>query len=699
MCGMDSDGNTLPRAVGSHISSVINTLGENENLYAPIKSQESLQEPFDSIQREELDHLISDKGRTHRGASKSKMDQKLKGTPECKNLDLKCMASRNLKSSKDEGHPRKQVKGENPNWIQSLEGTPPDSGHAKTWVCKNSACKAVLSSEDTFCKRCSCCICHLFDDNKDPSLWLVCASESGDYDSCGLSCHMECAIQHQKAGVVNLGQSLQIDGSYCCASCGKVSGILGSWKKQLAIAKDARRIDVLCYRISLSYRLLDGTSRFKALHDIVRDAKGKLENEVGPVTGVSAKMARGIVSRLSIAGEVQKLCCLAIEKAEDWLCSIAHSNPNEYSLPTACRFQFEDVTSSSLVIVLKETNLTESNAIKGYKLWYFKSREQPPEKVPVIFPRNQRRILISSLQPCSEYTFRIVSFTESGDFGHSESKCFTRSVEIIHKSSENSGVQGASSSAKRESKLPTTGPSGFKVRDLGKILRLAWAQEHGGPDGFCSDCAEEESCGVNGEVEPELTDPDHVHHSVSCGLNLNVLSALDMNAEFVVPIGDSQGADNGCNSDKNGLTRSGGSDDSQTCAVRHAGEVPAVESNVCRKRAAIASEEIYDSDSTLVNVSPPRFLNRSGRLDDYYEYCVKVVRWLECGGHIGRDFRMKFLTWFSLRSSEQERRVVHTFINTLVDDPGSLAGQLVDSFSGIITCKRLKGGSSNVLWH
>lgn len=78
----------------------------------------------------------------------------------------------------------------------------------------------------------------------------------------------------------------------------------------------------------MSYRLLDGTSRFKELHDIVGDAKAKLETEVGPVNGFSAKMARGIVSRLSVAGDVQKLCSVAIEKADTWLSDPSHTNPN-----------------------------------------------------------------------------------------------------------------------------------------------------------------------------------------------------------------------------------------------------------------------------------------------------------------------------------------------------------------------------------
>ena len=71
---------------------------------------------------------------------------------------------------------------------------------------------------------------------------------------------------------------------------------------------------------------MDGTSRFKELHKIVDDAKAKLETEVGPVNGVSAKMARGIVSRLSVAGDVQRLCSLAIEKADEWLSSNINSD-------------------------------------------------------------------------------------------------------------------------------------------------------------------------------------------------------------------------------------------------------------------------------------------------------------------------------------------------------------------------------------
>ena len=52
------------------------------------------------------------------------------------------------------------------------------------------------------------------------------------------------------------------------------------WKRQLVVAKDARRVDILCSGIDLSHRLLDGMTCFKELHQIVEDEKAKLETEV-----------------------------------------------------------------------------------------------------------------------------------------------------------------------------------------------------------------------------------------------------------------------------------------------------------------------------------------------------------------------------------------------------------------------------------
>lgn len=275
--------------------------------------------------------------------------------------------------------------------------------------------------------------------------------------------------------------------------------------------------------------------------------------------------------------------------------------------------------------------------------------------------------------------------------GHSEAKCFTKSVEIIQKHPEHNGAEGCSSNAKRETKLPASRSCGFKVRNLGKVLELAWAQEDGCCDGFYNE-VEEESCGGSGVLKPETAQEHEAEPSVVRRLDLNVASVPDLNADVVPSVEGSPDEENGCSSEKNGLARSG---DSQTI-----GEAPAVESRQeSRKRSVNPHEETCDGDSTLVNGSPLRFSNGLGQLDENYEYCVKVIRWLECTGHIEKDFRMKFLTWFSLRSTEQERRVVIAFIRTLAEEPSSLAGQLIDSFSEIVSCKRLRNGFCSQLWH
>ncbi|KAL0334391.1 UNVERIFIED_CONTAM: VIN3-like protein 2 [Sesamum angustifolium] len=92
----------------------------------------------------------------------------------------------------------------------------------------------------------------------------------------------------------------------------------------------------------------------------------------------------------------------------------------------------------------------------------------------------------------------------------------------------------------------------------------------------------------------------------------------------------------------------------------------------------------------------------SGIGDKDFEYYVKVIRWLECDGHIETTFRQKFLTWYSLRATPQEVRVVKVFIDTFIEDPESLAGQLIDAFSDVISnkrCSTVPAGFCTKLWH
>ena len=87
-------------------------------------------------------------------------------------------------------------------------------------------------------------------------------------------------------------------------------------KKQLLVAREARRVDTLCQRLSLCHRLLNGTKKHKELDEVVERAIEKLEEEVGPIIEGSAKFARGLVNRLSSSAEVLQLISSALEKAD-----------------------------------------------------------------------------------------------------------------------------------------------------------------------------------------------------------------------------------------------------------------------------------------------------------------------------------------------------------------------------------------------
>lgn len=94
-------------------------------------------------------------------------------------------------------------------------------------------------------------------------------------------------------------------------------------------AKETRRVAILCYRISLSKKLLSEDEKFQDVYQIVDEAVKKLEAEVGPLAGVPVGTGRGIVNRLSSGPEVQKLCSLAIDSLDTLLSTkILHHLPS-----------------------------------------------------------------------------------------------------------------------------------------------------------------------------------------------------------------------------------------------------------------------------------------------------------------------------------------------------------------------------------
>lgn len=119
------------------------------------------------------------------------------------------------------------------------------------------------------------------------------------------------------------------------------------------MAKETRRVDILCYRVSLSQKLLRGTAKYEKLWEIVDEAVKKLESEVGPLTGLPAKMGRGIVNRLSCGPEVQKLCGSALDLLDSMF-----SKPTFHPQPGSSSIQgiLVNCTSLKLITVVVTSN-------------------------------------------------------------------------------------------------------------------------------------------------------------------------------------------------------------------------------------------------------------------------------------------------------------------------------------------------------
>ncbi|CAA7409358.1 unnamed protein product [Spirodela intermedia] len=430
--------------------------------------------------------------------------------------------------------------------------------------CRNLACQAAMGVGEAFCKRCSCCICHKYDENKDPSLWLVCggSEDLSREGSCAMSCHLECALRHKKSGMADSGPAPKLDGAFYCVSCGKVNDLLGCWKKQLAVARDARRVDILCYRVSLAHKFLRGTERFQSLHSFVDAAMKKLEQEVGALDGLPVRMARGIVNRLSSGAEVQRLCADAI---------------------------------SLLGSILPR-----------------------PPQVEVLF-----------LQAAA------TTAGEEGGSPESETRSPKSSDPLVLSEGDESD---------------NTAPYG----DPGKL------SENGG-DGLAGGGGEEE------EEEPSSTIQTDSHKDSSNSTDLN--------------------------------QPAGGKEAAAAAAV-----LPMTPSKVESSKDAGGGVEELLRGKKVVGARREELRGKvmEEEKEGSYEYCVKVIRWLECDGHIESSFRVKFLTWFSLRATAAERRVVRVFVDAMADDPSSLAGQLVDTFSEAI-CRKPPplplSGFCTRLWH
>lgn len=383
----------------------------------------------------------------------------------------------------------------------------------------------------------------------------------------------------------------------------------------------------------------------------------------------------------------------------------------------------EDVCDSSVTVTLSFQDSSLGNVV-GYTLWHRKADDlnYPPEPTCTLFSPSTK-FLLSGLTRDTDYLLKVVSLDSKRELGMSE----------IHFRTASAGIQEPITNPKsmdvERSESPTTNCSSLSnpssVEDETNNVIPCSNDEETRENNYLGHCnrpdnnssadlfngyAEKIERGITGETISQLDGEQSMgkitSRPVTDAENLESKHALDEqmtedtstenesntplptgkecvpylgSSEAVLPIATPSKADN----TKDGVQRSRPKPVSQDLDNGSEKEEPQAGSS-SKKRSA----KRQDEESTVV--------------DKDFEYYVKVIRWLECDGHIGMGFRQKFLTWYSLRATEQEMRIVKVFVDTLIEDPESLAGQLIDTFSDVISNKRsatVPAGFCLKLWH
>ncbi|GAB4838246.1 hypothetical protein Ancab_027775 [Ancistrocladus abbreviatus] len=586
--------------------------------------------------------------------------------------------------------------------------------------CKNSACKAILNVGDAFCKRCSCCICHKFDDNKDPSLWLTCSSEPPFLGhSCNMSCHLECFLKHEVSSIARAEHGAEVDGIFHCVSCGKANDLISCCRKQLMITKDTRRVDILCYRLSLSQKLLAGTKFCQNVSKIVDEAVKKLEAEVGPLTGLPVKMARGIVNRLSSGQEVQRLCNLALE-ALDYVLSDTTLHKFTDSIVQDCKvaapnlIRFEDTRATCVTVVLGPDKPLLGNNV-GYTLWHHKADEEKglTEPTCTLFAP-ETSYFVSGLIPATEYVFKVVSFDGDKELSTCEVRLTTSSSRDENVTAKDSPVERSQSPATNCSTL--SNPSSLEDETC-NITPCSGSNENRTESyyDYYKNGKKFDSTNLSNRLYGQNKNPNlasNEDHPMTKICSNDQSDALKLEGKQVSEgqSGEATSIDDGPNSplwlvpytssemglpitpcrletlEAPGRSRQAKSITRELESGYEKGEDSQVRSLPKKRSRESMDEECNRNDASTAD----------------FEKYVKVIRWLECKGHIDKSFRQKFLTWYSMRATPQEQRVVKVFVENLSDDLASLAEQLIDTFEDVVSSKRttvVPTGLCMKLWH
>ncbi|XP_010539427.1 PREDICTED: protein VERNALIZATION INSENSITIVE 3 isoform X2 [Tarenaya hassleriana] len=532
------------------------------------------------------------------------------------------------------------------NLLDLLSGRRNSEGKQKTdgsesVCCKNSACRAVLGWEGEFCKRCSCCVCLKYDDNKAPSLWLTCGSELlSEGEGCGLSCHLECALEHENSGIGRDGDRGRLDGGFYCVSCGKENDLI-SWRKQMTVAKETRRVDILSYRVYLGQKLLRGTIKYRELSSFMDEAMMKLEVDVGPLPLKMA--ARGIVNRLSSGPCVQELCSSALASLDKML---SHSAQDRVGI------RVEDVQTRSITFSLDcdDSSSSPQTAIRGFRLFCRKSTDQRYLTQPTcVAYLPDIKATITGLDPATEFSLKAVAFNAGGAIGASE----------LQFSTLGEGDEASDLKISERSQSPLTNSSGLSnpssVDD--ELNNIAV-----GRSGKMGESDLEEGGLLVGQFKNTKRHDKRVQ------------------AEGDLPVTPRK-------TDTQGKKK-------RTKRFKSDTETGPTMTEECAKRSTTTKTKGYTDN---------RVYNANGVPDKDFEHIVKTIRCLEQEGHIDKSFTERFLAWYGLRATHRGVRTVKLFVETFKEDLASLGEQLVDTFSECIVSNRstavVPAGICLKLWH
>lgn len=361
---------------------------------------------------------------------------------------------------------------------------------------------------------------------------------------------------------------------------------------------------------------------------------------------------------------------------------------NEISADTATtgstKIRFEDVNATSLTMVLASNEIPSPPNIVHYSIWHRKipDKDYPEKSTCTLFTPNTR-FVVSGLAPASEYCFKVVSYSGAREMGVDEINVLTRSAE-----------EGANcSSAVERSESPLTNcstlssnPSSVEAESNNDYIvpkKPSKNDDNNSPS--VDESAAKRAKRTTGSDIALIE--NNVEHSV----------LLEEEEEEAVP--DKNGSRSGSETPvlvttSNLVSNRNNSDASLPITPFRSDEI--------KSRQAINEKSVKDNCNNGDH-------SANGGSESGLEHCVKIIRQLECSGHIDKNFRQKFLTWYSLRATSQEVRVVKIYIDTFIDDPLALAEQLIDTFDDRVSIKRsaIGGGASAVvpsgfcmkLWH